>query len=123
MRGSGAIVFAGLLLAIVFLSPAFSQPDSSVFEEPDSSMNQPYGNPSYGLYGPFPYPFPSYYPLESDSQTYIYLTPEGSAAETLQQNDPAQEYSWYYCKSPDGYYPYVTACPGGWSEVPPAPSR
>lgn len=33
---------------------------------------------------------------------------------------PAQY--WYYCAAPEGYYPYVPDCPGGWSEVPAAPA-
>jgi hypothetical protein len=25
----------------------------------------------------------------------------------------------YYCHNPDGYYPYVKQCPGGWQKVSP----
>ena len=32
---------------------------------------------------------------------------------------PAQY--WAYCQSPEGYYPYVQDCPGGWIPVPPTP--
>ena len=28
---------------------------------------------------------------------------------------------WAYCQSPEGYYPYVQDCPGGWVPVVPAP--
>ena len=28
---------------------------------------------------------------------------------------------WYRCNQPDGYYPYVTNCPGGWLQVPAQP--
>jgi len=28
---------------------------------------------------------------------------------------------WYYCESPQGYYPYVKRCPSGWLKVVPAP--
>lgn len=28
---------------------------------------------------------------------------------------------WYHCTSPEGYYPYVTECPGGWTKVPATP--
>ena len=28
---------------------------------------------------------------------------------------------WYRCNQPDGYYPYVTQCPGGWLQVPAQP--
>jgi len=30
-----------------------------------------------------------------------------------------QSVDWYYCVSPQGYYPYVTQCPGGWQRVKP----
>ncbi len=26
---------------------------------------------------------------------------------------------WYYCRNPEGYYPYVEQCPGGWMTVVP----
>lgn len=29
--------------------------------------------------------------------------------------------SYYYCSNPQGYYPYVRTCPGGWQEVPVQP--
>ena len=29
--------------------------------------------------------------------------------------------SWYYCDNPQGYYPYVQQCPGGWRAVAPTP--
>lgn len=28
---------------------------------------------------------------------------------------------WYYCSNPEGYYPYVKECPGGWQQVAPQP--
>jgi hypothetical protein len=28
---------------------------------------------------------------------------------------------WYYCRKPEGYYPYIKACPGGWQTVPAQP--
>lgn len=36
---------------------------------------------------------------------------------------PAPVQSWYHCNSPQGYYPYVTSCPGGWTTVPAAPPQ
>lgn len=31
---------------------------------------------------------------------------------------------WYYCRKPEGYYPYVQQCPEGWMKVvPTAPSN
>ncbi len=32
-----------------------------------------------------------------------------------------EEYRWYYCEDPEGYYPYVRECPSGWKPVSPAP--
>jgi hypothetical protein len=29
--------------------------------------------------------------------------------------------TWYYCDNPQGYYPYVQQCPGGWRPVTPTP--
>ena len=34
---------------------------------------------------------------------------------------PQPESYWYYCNNPDGYYPYVKQCPGGWQRVAPQP--
>ncbi|MDD5284746.1 MAG: hypothetical protein PHD54_02710 [Desulfuromonadaceae bacterium] len=35
-----------------------------------------------------------------------------------QHEEPAY---WYYCRKPDGYYPYVRQCPDGWMKVVPTP--
>ena len=45
----------------------------------------------------------------------------------IQQSAPApvvQQYPagyWYHCSNPEGYYPYVKACPNGWQQVEPTP--
>src|SRR5919108_1870102 len=36
---------------------------------------------------------------------------------------PAPQPNWYYCDNPQGYYPYISRCPGGWREVTPTPPR
>lgn len=75
----------------------------------------PYGYP-YSYAYPYSYGYPAYSPpvvIESSPQTYI------------QQDTQAQQY-WYYCQNPQGYYPYVSECPGGWQPVspqPPSPPR
>jgi hypothetical protein len=83
----------------------------------------PYGYPyGYGYGYPYPYPYPyggyaGYSPpavVDSGAQTYI------------QQDTQAQQQYWYYCQNPQGYYPYVSECPGGWQAVspqPPPPAR
>jgi len=35
------------------------------------------------------------------------------------QPEPQPENYWYYCQDPQGYYPYVQSCPGGWMKVVP----
>jgi hypothetical protein len=34
---------------------------------------------------------------------------------------PQPQQYWYYCDAAQGYYPYVTSCPGGWRAVPATP--
>jgi hypothetical protein len=73
----------------------------------------PYG---YG-YG-YPYGYPPYSApvvLDSGAQTYI----EQAAPAPL---EPQQQF-WYYCQNPQGYYPYVGECPGGWQPVPAQPAQ
>lgn len=69
-----------------------------------------------GWWGPYYYPY--YYPYYQDQpivieQPELYVQP---APQTEQQ--PVY---WYYCKDPQGYYPYVKQCPGGWMKVVPTP--
>jgi hypothetical protein len=33
---------------------------------------------------------------------------------------PAEPSYWYYCRNPQGYYPYVKQCPNGWMKVVPS---
>ncbi len=41
---------------------------------------------------------------------------------SVQPPPPPQAY-WYYCDNPQGYYPYVQQCPGGWRQVVPSPPQ
>jgi hypothetical protein len=34
---------------------------------------------------------------------------------------PAGQSDWYYCRSPQGYYPEIQTCPGGWMRAPARP--
>ena len=76
----------------------------------------PYAYPYYYPYGyPYSYPYPAPYP------TY-----PNAYAQPPAYSEPEQPFYWYYCQDPQGYYPYVTSCPGGWISVvptPPAPAR
>ena len=77
-----------------------------------------------GWWGPaYPYPRYSpyyYYPYAA----YPYYAPAPTViAEQPALSDPGQgeENYWYYCENPQGYYPYVKSCPGGWMRVVPDP--
>lgn len=79
-----------------------------------------YGYPSYA-YPSYAYP-PYYYPysppvvvVPASPPTYI----ERSQPE--EQAPPAND--WFYCSKPEGYYPYVRQCPGGWQRVPAQPQQ
>ncbi len=79
----------------------------------------------YGFYGFWPWYFPWTYgyamPYYGTSfyldapVTYVEMAPVAEAG-TVQ---PAN--SWYYCKNPEGYFPYVKTCPSGWQTVPAQP--
>jgi hypothetical protein len=70
----------------------------------------PWWGPAY-----YPYRYPYYYP------NYPYY-PEPPVV--IQQQPPVyvqpEEQYWYYCQNPEGYYPYIKKCPGGWLKVVPS---
>jgi len=80
-----------------------------------------YPGPYYyprSYYSPYYYP-PYYYPpavVNYPAAPSEYVERE-EAAETAPQTSD----SWYYCADPQGYYPYVKQCPGGWQAVSPQP--
>jgi len=72
--------------------------------------------------GPYWYPYPYYAPpvVVQPSAPPVYVSP----AEPV--TAPAQSSSYWYhcahhCAQPEGYYPYVSQCPGGWTRVVPQP--
>jgi hypothetical protein len=73
---------------------------------------RPYYYPPY-YYSPYYYP-PAVVSAPAEPPVYI---ERGEAVEPAPQASP----SWYYCADPQGYYPYVKQCPGGWQAVAPQP--
>ncbi len=59
----------------------------------------------------YPYYYPPYYPYSPP----VVVTPPPT---DYVQRPPETGY-WYYCQDPPGYYPTVTSCPGGWTQVAP----
>lgn len=84
-----------------------------------------YVGPSVGWYYPPPYPaYPYYYGYPAvvavpDAPTYIEQGP--ASPEPAQPPSQAPSDYWYYCSNPNGYYPYIKQCPGGWQRVEPRP--
>lgn len=67
----------------------------------------------------WPYYYPSYYPNYLPEQTIvIQQQPELYDQPAPQAEQPTY---WYFCREPQGYYPYVKQCPGGWMKVVPTP--
>lgn len=90
-----------------------------------------YGNVGVGIvidpffYRPWYYPGPYYYPPNGYPYPPVISVPANppvyiERAEVAEPAPPAPA-SWYYCANPQGYYPYVENCPGGWQAVAPRP--
>lgn len=79
-----------------------------------------YIGPSFGWYYPPPYyyPYPPVVVAPAAPPVYIEQGPGPDAPPTQPVPPPN---AWYYCSNPDGYYPYVRQCPGGWQRVAPHP--
>jgi len=81
-----------------------------------------YGRYGYGGYGWGGYGYPFYYPpyYYYPPTVIVPTTPPVYIQQQVQPVQPQTAY-WYYCQNPDGYYPYVRNCPGGWLQVAPQP--
>jgi hypothetical protein len=87
-----------------------------------------------GYYGGWGYPgyyggwgYPGYYGGYGGYGGYGYGAPYGypPAVYIQRQEAPRQQKPanyWYYCRNPEGYYPYVKQCSEGWIPVPPQPA-
>jgi hypothetical protein len=78
-----------------------------------------YPYPHY-VYPPVYYAYPPVVVAPSGPPVYI---EQGQAQAPDAPPAPAQPSPnyWYYCSNPEGYYPYVKQCPGGWQQVEPRP--
>ena len=68
------------------------------------------GPPYYG-YPPAYAPYPPGYVYSAPPTTIIQQAPAAAAAPAV----------WYYCDTPQGYYPYVPSCNVAWRQVPATP--
>ncbi|MDE2365832.1 MAG: hypothetical protein KGM95_02735, partial [Betaproteobacteria bacterium] len=72
-----------------------------------------WGGPYYG-YGYYGYGYPPVAAMPSAPPVYI-------QRQDIEPSAPQPNY-WYYCRNPEGYYPYVKECAEGWVQVAPQPS-
>ncbi len=86
-------------------------------------LGTPYLYPYYPYPSPYYYPY-SYYPpvVVTPAQPPVYIEQQESQP-TPQDVAPSENeaYYWYHCDKPEGYYPYIKACPSGWQKVEPTP--
>lgn len=83
-----------------------------------------FGGPVIGgywgpYYAPRPWIAPPVYYVDPYGPTYY--GPPAVAAPTVYIERAAPDASayWYWCADPQGYYPTVQTCPGGWQPVAP----
>lgn len=75
-----------------------------------------YGYRAYGYADPFFRPYYAYPPAVAvPSQPPVYIQQQKPTATQSKTN------YWHYCRDPEGYYPYIKECPGGWLQVVPQP--
>ncbi len=93
------------------------------------SHRHDYGRGRFGLYLGIPYyPYPYYdFPYRYPYYPPTVITVPATPPVYIQQSPPADEQQddasgyWHYCTNPEGYYPYIKECPGGWQLVEPTP--
>lgn len=50
----------------------------------------------------------------------VVVTPAPSSPPVyIEQGNGRDAAYWYHCNNPEGYYPYIKECPGGWQKVVP----
>ena len=75
--------------------------------------------PGWGAVWPGPF-YPSYYPYYAYPAPRVVVQPRYEEYVAPAPEQEEQDY-WYYCRKPEGYYPYINKCPGGWMRVVPPP--
>ena len=72
--------------------------------------------PSWGVWDPFWYP---YYPSYRYYAPPTVVVPQEPQEYILPESQQEETGYWYFCRNPEGYYPYVERCPSGWMRVVP----
>lgn len=141
-KSQKTLVMAGLLAVMALSATAQADPWHGGHRHGGASVGIYVGPGFYGpgpgwgpyyprAYYPSPYwaapPYPYYppvvvtpAPVQVAPPVYIEQTPQQAQQAATPQ---AENGSWYYCKQPEGYYPYVKECPQGWQKVPAQPAN
>jgi len=98
-----------------------------VYFGPSIEWSGYYPGPYAYPYANSPYTSPYYYPYSAPVAPVVIVPalPQNYIEQSQPEEQPAQPSAndWYYCRKPEGYYPYVRECPGGWQRVPAQPQR
>jgi hypothetical protein len=101
-----------MLASLLVLSAVPGHARVGVFIGPTIAV--PFGPFWAPYWAPYPYAYPYGYP-------YAYPPVVVQPPPQAYVQPPPTQPSWYYCDNPQGYYPYVQQCPGGWRQVPARP--
>jgi hypothetical protein len=112
---------AAKILTVVLALVMAGMASSASAHGPRVRLGVNIGGPVWGPGWYSPYYSPYYYPPQ-----VIVVPPPQPQVYIEQVQEPAptagQQY-WYFCKSAQGYYPYVKECPDGWQKVLPQPEK
>lgn len=125
MKWGKSVVLISLLLATLAGSTAWAHGRARVgvyVGVPGVSFVSPYHYYPRYYYPRYYYSYPPYYYYPAAPLVVTPPAPPVYIEKGQQQAEaaPSSNY-WYYCQNPQGYYPYVKECPGGWQQVAPRP--
>ncbi len=131
MKKVAALISLGVFLSFALFSSAFCASGGGYGGggHYGGHFGGGWGGPYWGWYGfgpwsGYPYAYPYYAPYYSYPYPYAYPQAPYPPADTqLAVPSEPQQFYWYYCQNPQGYYPFVKSCPGGWMQVIPTPPQ
>jgi hypothetical protein len=122
------------LLCSVVLVAGMTLSGTAMADRGHSYGGRGHGHVGVGLYIGGPYLYPYYPPYPYGYYPPVIITPAPAQPTIyIEQQQPVQappaviqpvapeNYYWYHCANPDGYYPYIKECPAGWQKVTPTP--
>jgi len=93
----------------------FYGPSIGFYSGPGFGYGYVFGQPYYAPY----YSYPPVVTIQPPGPPPVYIERQDQPVTNPQPQAAAY---WYYCRNPEGYYPYVKQCLGTWQQVSPQPS-